>query len=107
MAMGIVEVMNTMTDSTDSFELSLSSNFKILNSISSTFNVTVTTPSDGSIYANSSDVGIAKVTVTGKVVKITSAGYGSAIISIGQEAGTGDYASLTPPVINFFLIVQR
>ena len=104
MAIGITEGINTVIDS---FELSLSSNFTTLNSISQTFNITVTTPSDGQIYAYSSDTGIATVTVTGNVITITAVNYGSAVISIGQGTGTGDYASLTPPVRNFFLMVQQ
>ena len=99
-----IGTMNGILSSSDNdFELILSSNFIALNSNEST-TITVDTPSDGKIYAVSRDINVATVSVSNKTITINAINYGSTIITIGQTAGTGNYASVTPSIKDIFIV---
>ena len=72
-------------------------------------------PSDGEIYAVSSNPDIASIqgyihhmpntSIDGAII-VSANNYGSAVIYIGQAAGTGDYADKTPEVVAVYVQVM-
>lgn len=89
----------------DDFKLNTSLSLVELNK-GETTTITVTSPSDGPIYAISSNTNIVTVSVNNKSITINYIEYGAAIITVGQNYGTGNYASITPPTINIFVTIK-
>ena len=105
MAIGTINGFNN--DNNSDFKLTLSQYCLTLDKDETT-TVTVTSPSDGQIYAVSSNTNIATVSVSNNIITINSLNeYGSSIISIGQSSGTGNYVNITPDITQIFVLCQR
>ena len=103
MALGVVLGINHTITSPGDCELILSSYSGSMTKYQ-TMTFTVTTPSDGKVLVFSSDTNIAQASITDNTVTITSINYGSAIITVAQEAGT-NYN--TPENKTFLCIVEN
>ena len=99
MAIGIIAGLQS---NNDDFKLSLNKNFIWLDK-NQTTTVTADTPSDGNIYVYSSANDIIKASINNKVITLQALKYGSAIITVGQDTGTGDYTNKTPTSKNIFV----
>lgn len=101
MATGLVSSYNI----NNNFELILSQNFLHLKDKNETATITVTTPSNGKIFALSSDMNKIFVSVTNNIISIKVLDYiTSAIIAVGQTMGTGKYANIQPKTKNIYVI---
>ena len=69
--------------------------------------ITITTPSDGPItcYSNNSRI-VSTEIINGNVIKISTRIYGSAVLTIAQDYGTGIYSNIIPKNISILVIVQ-
>lgn len=105
MAIGTINGINS-NNSNNAFELSLSTYNLLLDKNEAT-TVTVTTPSNGQIYATSSNATVATASINNNVITINTLAYGSTIITVAQATGTGDYSSITPEIKSILLICQR
>ena len=94
-----------LQSSNNDLKLTLSQNFIELDK-GEAATITVTSPSNGRIYAISSDTNIVTTSVNNKSITINYIEYGTAIITVGQDYGTGDYASITSSVINIFVTIR-
>ena len=65
--------------------------------------VTVTTPSDGKIYVLSSANNVISATINANVITLKALKYGTAIITVSQDTGTGDYINKMPTSKNIFV----
>ena len=98
MAVGITQ----LAQSPNIFELTVNKNFVWLDKNNSD-TVTVTTPSDGKIYVLSSANNVISATINANVITLKALKYGSAIITVSQDIGTGDYINKTPASKNIFV----
>ena len=114
MAVGIT----TGIKHTDPFELVLSNNSYIITGSNQqgTFAISASSPSDGQIYAISSNPDIIKIQQVTQQVTQTSnlstiffitKNYGSAIITVGQDVGTGYYADKTPEIKSVYVCMRH